>query len=258
MRHICTLSGGKASAFCADYAIKKYGKENIVLYFNDTGWEHPDLFRFLEDLSNYWGLPIVNDSDGRNPEEVFYDQNMLGNNRVPLCSRILKAERLQKYFKDGDNLIFGIGPEEKHRAIRLVQVYQIVAVKRQQFCTLEFPLIENQVTKEQVQDWIDSTGIEIPVLYRLGFDHNNCSGGCVRAGKKHWAHLLSVLPDVYKDRERVEEEFRAYSGKDVHFFKDETLKHYRERIEAKDQTAFDFSPEDSVAVECIGICNLEN
>jgi len=239
-------------------AIKKYGKDNVILYFNDTKWEHPDLYRFIGELSKYWGIHITEDSDGRTPEQLFNDHHALANNRMPFCSHELKAMRLQRYYKDGDNLIFGIGIDEKHRAERLVAAYQKVAVKSGKYPTLEFPLIKNNVSGEQVSEWLSSTGIQEPELYRLGFEHNNCYGGCVRAGKKHWAHLLAVLPDVYMEREAVEESFRERFGKDVHFFKDETLRHYRERIEAKDDSALEFSEEDSAPVECIGICSLIN
>lgn len=256
--NICALSGGKASAYCADFAIKKYGKENVILYYNDTHWEHPDLHRFMQELSAYWGVPITEDSDVRSPEALFEDHHALANNRMPFCSYELKAMRLQRFYKDGDNLIFGIGVEEKHRAERLVAAYQKVAVKTNKWPTLEFPLIAENVDSATVSAWLASTGIAEPELYRLGFMHNNCSGGCVRAGKKHWAHLLKVLPEVYRDRERVEESFRERYGKDVHFFKDETLRHYRERIEAKDASALIFTEEDSAPVECIGICSLIN
>lgn len=254
--NICTLSGGKASAYCADVALRKYGKANCVLYFNDTKWEHPDLYRFLKDLSAHWGVPITEDSDGRTPEEIFYFKRLLGNNRVPLCSRMLKAERLQKFFKDGDNIIFGIGPEETHRAKRLVAVYQSVYVKRQTFPTLEFPLIDGNVTGQQVDEWLASIGIAPPILYSLGFQHNNCAGGCVRAGKKHWAHLLKTFPDIYADRERMENDFRRWIGRDVTILRDETLTHLRERLQAQPDTQFD--PEESGPVECIGICDLQN
>ncbi len=257
-RNICTLSGGMASAYCADLSIKKYGKGNVVLYFNDTKWEHPDLYRFLREISEHWGLPITEDSDGRTPEQLFHDEHALANNMMPFCSRILKARRLQNYFCDGDNLIFGIGPEEKHRATRLVAAYQKFAVERNKWSTIEFPLIENNISREVVEKWINETGIEKPQLYKLGFEHNNCGGGCVRAGKKHWARLLAFLPEVYAERERCEQDFIKAFGKDVHFLKDETLTSYRERIEAKDQCVFDFGDDDSGPVECIGICDLQN
>jgi len=96
-------------------------------------------------------------------------------------------------------------------------------------------------------------------LYRLGFAHNNCSGGCVRAGKKHWKLLYEKLPEVYAERERVEREMREYTGKDISFFKDETLANFRVRLDQARlidnlQTRMHFELEDEVETECIGIC----
>jgi len=109
MRVIVALSGGKASAWCANWAFQNYDKKDIVLYFNDTKWEHVDLYRFLDDLSKYFDHPILYDSDGRNPEQLFNDQHAIANNRMPFCSRVLKAERLHNFYNDGDAIIFGIG-----------------------------------------------------------------------------------------------------------------------------------------------------
>ena len=35
MSVIVAISGGKASAWCADWVLKKYPKEEVILYFND-------------------------------------------------------------------------------------------------------------------------------------------------------------------------------------------------------------------------------
>jgi 3'-phosphoadenosine 5'-phosphosulfate sulfotransferase (PAPS reductase)/FAD synthetase len=249
---IATLSGGKASAFCADWALKNYPKEDVVLYFNDTKWEHPDLYRFLNDLEKYFEHKIVFDSDGRTPEKLFYDQHALANNRMPFCSRILKAERLQKFYRDGDTLIFGIGPEEMHRAQRLVGVYQVIAAKTNKKAKILFPLIHENITKKDVDNFLKNSGIEEPILYKMGFLHNNCSGGCVRAGKRHWKLLFDKLPDVYFERARVEREVRIFLKKDVHFFKDETLDEFQARIERNELSSFYDDVE--TETECIGIC----
>jgi len=251
---IVALSGGKASAWCADWALKNFPKEDVVLYFNDTQWEHPDLYRFLNDLSQYFKHPVTYDSDGRSPEDLFYTHRALANNRMPFCSRVLKAERLQKFYKDGDTLIFGIDADEVHRAKRLVSVYQGVAAKTGKWSKLLFPLISANVTKQEVNTFLRTIGIEEPVLYSLGFSHNNCSGGCVRAGKKHWKMLYEKLPEVYAERERVEREVRAWLGKDVSFFKDETLEDFRGRIERNELSAY-YDTEEDKETECIGICS---
>ncbi len=255
MSVIVALSGGKASSWCAGWAFRTYPSDDIVLYFNDTRWEHPDLYRFLEDLSRVFQKPITSDSDGRSPEQLFYDNNALANNRMPFCSRILKAERLQRFYQDGDTIVFGISADEMHRANRIVSVYQTVAARTGKIPRLRFPLIEEQVSSAMLSRYLDNLGVQQPLLYRLGFAHNNCSGGCVRAGKKHWKRLYEKLPEVYADRERVEREVRDFLGKDVSFFKDETLEEFRGRIERHELSSFYDEPEDEPETECVGICS---
>jgi len=268
MSVIVAISGGKASAWCADWALKQYPKEEVILYFNDTKWEHEDLYRFLDDLSKYFNHPITVDSDGRSPEQLFVDHRALANNRMPFCSRELKAKRLHQFYKDGDTIVFGIGSDEPHRAKRIVEIYHTVAVEKGKWPKLTFPLIRENITKQQIDDFLKAANIEEPLLYRLGFLHNNCSGGCVRAGKKHWKLLYEKLPDVYADRERVEKKMREYLGKDISFFKDETLEMFRHRIERGDLSAhyktddetdvlplFQDYPESEKETECIGICS---
>jgi 3'-phosphoadenosine 5'-phosphosulfate sulfotransferase (PAPS reductase)/FAD synthetase len=62
------FSGGASSAVVAEYVIKTYGKENTVLFFTDTYWEDNDNYRFMEEVSEYLGLPITTHVDGRTPE----------------------------------------------------------------------------------------------------------------------------------------------------------------------------------------------
>ena len=254
---IVALSGGISSAYCAKWAFDNYSREEIILYFNDTKWEHPDLYRFLDDLSKYFKYPITVDSDGRNPEQLFIDRKFLANNRVPICSHILKAERLQNFYQDGDVIVFGIGIEEAHRAQRIIGRYQVVAAKTNKFCKIKFPLITEKITKKEINKWFVSTGIKIPELYRLGFSHNNCSGGCVRAGKKQWIHLLKVLPEVYHERSRVEQHIAVLTGKKVSYMKDITLIELQSAYE--NQLIFDFDNDNDEAVsECVGICHTQN
>jgi 3'-phosphoadenosine 5'-phosphosulfate sulfotransferase (PAPS reductase)/FAD synthetase len=248
--NIATISGGIMSFYTAFLAIQKYGRENVLLYFNDTKWEHKDLYRFLDDIKNNLGKDIYFDSDTRNPEQVFFDEHFLGCNRVPICSRVLKAERLQKFYKDGDNLIFGIGIDEKHRMQRIIAAYQIVYAKTGKYCHIEFPLIEQNISRQKIDEWYFRTGIKKPELYNLGFEHNNCSGGCVRQGKKQWRKLLKIMPDVFQAREDLENRFREQFGKGS-YLKDMTLKEFRETDER-----FDSLNPELFNGECVGICQF--
>ena len=84
-------------------------------------------------------------------------------------------------------------------------------------------------------------GLEPPRLYAMGFSHNNCGGGCVKAGQGHFANLLRELPDVYAEWERNEQEMRDFLGKDVAILRDRrggtptplTLASLRQRIELR-------------------------
>lgn len=235
MSKIVALSGGESSA-----AVAVLLKDtDPVLYFNDTKWEHIDLYRYIREVRDYTGLELVEDTDGRSPEQVARDHHALPNNRMPFCSHELKAKRLQKYAKPGDTIYFGIGPHEVHRAGRIRLIYSPMGIETR------FPLIEQDIDQHGVDAIMRGTGIRRPALYDLGFEHNNCGGGCVRQGAKQWRHLLRVLPDVYKAREELEIEFSPYT-----FLKDISLKRLREIEESQVELFDDYTWHG----ECIGLC----
>lgn len=245
MRHIITFSGGITSAYVAKIVLEAVPDAEIV--FSDTRWEHPDLYRFMDDFESFIGKKIIHLSDGRNPEDLFYDIRLLGNNRVPVCSRVLKAEQLQKYVSAGDIVYFGIEQNESHRAQRISAIYDTFGV------TCVFPLLSQTISKTEIMQTVESWGIEIPQMYKDGFTHNNCSGGCVRAGVRQWRHLLEKYPDVYAERERVETEFSDFIGKPVTFMKTLSLQQLREQ--GIQDTLF--KENDYDAPECIGVCNTD-
>ena len=79
MKHIVSISGGSASAVAADRVIKRYGSENVTLWFADTLWEDEDLYRFLDDLESRWEKKIVRFTDGRTPLQVAEDRKLIPN-----------------------------------------------------------------------------------------------------------------------------------------------------------------------------------
>ena len=220
-RNIIALSGGIASSVVADLVLQQIPESELI--FTDTKWEDADLFRFLKDLELKWNKEIIFLEDGRSPEELAYDKNFLMNNRVPFCSSELKAKVLQAYVEKGDTVFFGIGIEEKRRVIRISEIYESLGVNAR------FTLIEKGFSNIEVNDIFKSWNILEPLLYRQGFKHNNCSGGCVRAGEGNWIHLLKMRPEVYAERERVETEFSEWINKPVTFLKNISLKALRER-----------------------------
>jgi len=174
---------------------------------------------------------------------------------MPFCSRILKAQRLQKFYRDGDGLIFGIGKGEEVRAERITQVYEKVAVKTGKFPFLRFPLLEEEISRKEIDSFLEKAGIREPEMYRLGFSHNNCYGGCVRAGKRQWQMLYRKLPDVFSERARVEREISTFFGKKMTFLKGLSLADIRAEEERKNKAGIQEEFLFENAEECIGICN---
>ena len=90
MKYIMSLSGGVASAVAAERAIKRYGRENVTLWFADTKWEDEDLYRFLDDLMKRWGGELITYTDGRTPLQVSIDAKIIPNSFLAPCTFTLK------------------------------------------------------------------------------------------------------------------------------------------------------------------------
>lgn len=56
---IVTFSGGKDSLASLLWAIAKYGKENIIVVFCDTKWEHPLTYKYIIDIMDQLGMEII-------------------------------------------------------------------------------------------------------------------------------------------------------------------------------------------------------
>ncbi len=120
MKHVVAFSGGLASAVAAKVVADKYGREKTILLYHDTKTEPADNDRFRNEVSAYIGIPITEDSDGRDIWQAFSDEGMLGNGRNTMCSRILKQERSLKFMKKNQpaTLYLGFTLEEGGRAQR--------------------------------------------------------------------------------------------------------------------------------------------
>ena len=59
MKVLVQFSGGKDSQASLILAVKKYGKENIVACFCDTGWEHQDTYMHIKNVVQQLGVSLV-------------------------------------------------------------------------------------------------------------------------------------------------------------------------------------------------------
>ena len=213
MKHIVLYSGGLGSYFTTKRIIEQgIPKDDIILLFTDTKVEDEDLYRFLVESSYKLDIPITNYSDGRDIWQVFKDIKFLSNSRVNDCSLYLKRRMSRKFIKQykPDECIVYLGFDwtEIHRYER--------ARKHWYPYTIKSPLCEpSYIDKEDMKRLISEDGIELPRLYKMGFAHNNCGGGCVKAGIGHFAKLYKEFPERFALWEKNEQEIRDYLGRDV-------------------------------------------
>lgn len=222
MKHIVMFSGGIGSWATAKIVADRHGTDDLYLLFADVKGaaqsphigEDEDTYRFIDDaLKNIGGGTYVYLNEGRDIWTLFSEQNFLGNSRVANCSKILKQRPARKWLKENadpaDSIIYvGIDWSEIHRMGAIVKNYLPYKA--------EAPLTEPPYyDKEQLIEWANREGLKTPRLYDLGFAHNNCGGGCVRAGQGQFKKLLDVMPDRFAVWEQKEQEMRDQTGKDI-------------------------------------------
>lgn len=252
---VVAVSGGVASAIALERVLSGF-KGQVVPVFCDTKQEDVDLYRFLDDIEQHFGVFITRLADGRDIWELFNDERFIGNTRVDICSRILKRDQMAKFlvnrFPNPDRtvLAFGMGISEASRASRLQQRW----LPYQVWCPLQEPPFLDKC--QMINYVIDRWDIDPPRLYEEGFKTNNCGGACVKGGHGAWYHLLRKRPATYAEWEVKEREFRAAIGKDVAILRDRrdgqtvpmTLEVLRHRIEHEGYRPSDWGE----ACNCMG------
>lgn len=254
MKAIVNFSGGLCSFFASDRAIREFGPDNVVNLFADTLIEHPDLYDFNRRSEDLLGVPLTRVSLEINPWELFRREGLIGNTHAPICSVRLKREPLNAWMESRYNLsldqqslsflpdatvVLGFDWNEPHR----VSDFQA----EHPSWRLRAPMTEAPIW-DKCRMITEATRLGFPerTLYKLGFPHDNCGGGCVRAGISHFVHLLKVLPDRFAWWENEEQltlaEFARRGVSNGHFtiLRDRrngqtiplSLKRLRERVEA--------------------------
>lgn len=259
MRHLVQFSTGAASAEVAWRVVADFGPEDVVLITADTLAEDDDNWRFASEVAARLGCEWVRLADGRTPMQVGRDHKAVPNNRMAICSRVLKRELLDSYraehYDPADAIVYlGYDWTEFHR----------VEAAREHWApwTVHCPLTEPPyLYKPQILRLFRERGIKPPRLYGQGFQHANCGGACVRGGQAQWSLLLQVNRPRFLEWEAEEQVSRELLGKDVSILRDRTdgtlkpltLAAFRERIERQPSM---FDAEDWGACGCFELATV--
>jgi len=221
IKRVVMFSGGIGSWAAAKRISNKFGTDNLYLVFSDVKGNNPsphigedeDTYRFVEEAAKNVGGTYVYLNEGKDIWEVFKEKKFLGNSRLAHCSHVLKQKPAREWLEancDPENTIVYVGIDwtETHRLPAIVKNYLPYKA--------EAPLTEPPYAdKDMLIAAARAEGLVTPRLYDLGFSHNNCGGGCVRAGQGQFKKLLEIMPERFDVWEKKEQEIRDYLGKDV-------------------------------------------
>jgi len=208
-RVISWFSCGAASAVATKLALQEHDKVEII--YQETNSEHPDNEHFLAECEGWFNQKVMRLSSDKYHDiwDVFDKiRYLVGVSGAP-CTSELKRIPAEKYIKHGHDLeIFGYTVDEGER----VEKFKVNNPER----NIQAILVEHALTKEDCLGMIDAVGIEIPTMYKLGYNNNNCIG-CVKGGMGYWNKIRVDFPDVFERMSKVERKLdgaicKTYAG----------------------------------------------
>lgn len=212
MKYIVCYSGGHSSALVAIEAVRKCGKENVILLNHDIcpRVEDADIKRFKKEVANYLDIKITPANMDGWEEKDQLDVCMeisafkVGDGTA-LCTNRLKTQPFYKWldnnfpskpFEPRNDVVVLYG-FDKHETARIQRRVGVLASKGYK---TDFPLA---LWERTIQD-TKEIGISKPETYKI-FKHANCIG-CLKAGKQHWYIVFCLRPDIWEKAKRAEEE----------------------------------------------------
>ena len=196
MRVISWFSCGAASAVATVLAAIKYGDIHAV--YCRVVEEHEDNLRFLDDFTRVTGIPVETIMDEKSQGSIyniFLKRKYLKDKYGAPCTTILKRDMRKAYQRPGDIQVFGYTAEEQDRADRFIDANNDVKE--------DFILLDNEIPKKDCYYYVRQLGIELPMMYRLGYNNNNCVG-CVKGGMGYWNKIRVDFPDTFQRMARTE------------------------------------------------------
>jgi len=199
-RVISWFSCGAASAVASKLAIQERGDVEII--YQETNSEHPDNERFLTDCEDWFGQKVKRLSSDKYHDiwEVFEKRRYIVGPYGAPCTGALKREVAERYINVRDLEVFGYTVEEQDRVDRFRE--------NNPERTMQAILVERGLTKEDCLGMIARANIEIPAMYKLGYNNNNCIM-CVKGGMGYANKIRVDFPEHFDRMAKLERELNA-------------------------------------------------
>ncbi|HHZ6871731.1 TPA: hypothetical protein ACWLT0_002888 [Pseudomonas aeruginosa] len=124
------------------------------------------------------------------------ERYMKGRTGAP-CTKLLKRRLLDTWKRPGDVMVLGFTVEEEHRLDDFRE--------RNPDRPVIAPLIELGLGKDDCKAIIARAGIELPAMYRLGYENANCIG-CVKGGEGYFRAIREDFPEQFEALCMVQDE----------------------------------------------------
>jgi hypothetical protein len=202
-RIVSWFSCGDASAVNTKLVLAKYGPtHDIAIARCVVPEEHEDNSRFARDCETWFGQPVINlqSAEYASCEDVWTRRRYMSGVEGAICSLEMKKAVRWAFEREWcpDLQAFGYTSDEVSRAERFTEQNPDVR--------LVSLLIENGLNKEDCHAIVRRAGLEVPMMYRLGYPNANCIG-CVNAqSPSYWNHVRRTFPDVFERRARLSRE----------------------------------------------------
>lgn len=243
-RIVSRFSCGAASAVATKLVLAEYGATRETAVINAyIEQEHPDNRRFLADCEQWFGVPITVLRDTKynaSTVEVFRRRMyMAGRNGAP-CTKFLKRELMDAWGRPDDVWVLGYTAEEEKRLDAFLDANGSRRVLT--------PLIDRGLGKADCLAMVERAGIELPAMYRLGYQNANCIG-CVKGGEGYWNKIRRDFPAQFEELATVQE----LIGPGAYIFRDRKT---GERYSLRDLPPGKGRYQDEPDIECGVLCEM--
>ena len=193
-RIVSRFSCGVASAVATKFILSEYPPEQVTIYRAWIKEEHEDNDRFALDCEKWFNHPIHtvwNKKYQGSVIEVFRVNRYVGNGQMAApCSRELKRIPLEAVSRPDDIMVLGYTYEEQDRADRFIDANN----GRKILC----PLIDRRLTKANCLAIVERAGIELPAMYKLRYNNNNCKC-CIKGGMGYMNRQRKDFPEAFEN-----------------------------------------------------------
>lgn len=198
-RIVCWFSCGATSAVACKLAItENAGKLPLQVCYCDTRSEHPDNYRFILECERWLGCEIerLTNPKYHDVNDVIETGRYINGPSGAKCTQQLKiAVRKMMQRPETDYHVYGFDAEEIDRVFDFRERNPEIRIK--------VPLIDRGLTKPDCLALLREEGIELPMMYRMGYRNNNCIG-CVKGGMGYWNKIREDFPEVFEKRAKQE------------------------------------------------------